>query len=194
MNKKQDVLKGMKDDNERVMRLAHKILTKTIWPANLKLEEAVDVVITIVKALVLSNTDDSDPDDRAGMIEWIEERFLTVMCDLNPNAERVRAWLVAPQGLITEPVGFLWAGSPEEGVEVLIGAELAALRAEINEARENTDLIVTEGVGGLAMTDPEWDGEDTVTCENPQCGKTHDAHLMVAENLFQQAKQRSATN
>jgi hypothetical protein len=182
-------LKAMKADSEKVMRLAHKILTKTIWPANLKLEEAVDVAITILKALVLSNTNDEDPDDRAGMIEWIEDRFMTAMIDLNPNSERVRAWLVAPQGLITEPVGFLWAGDHDEGVEVLIGADLTALRAEISDDRE---VIVTEGVEGLAMTDPDWDGVSTVTCENPECGKTHDVHLMCAENLFQQAKQRSA--
>jgi hypothetical protein len=194
MNKKQSVLKAMKDDHEKVMRLAHKILTKTIWPANLTIEEAVDVAITLVKALVLSNTEESDPNDRAEMIEWIEERFVTAMIDLNPNSERVRAWLVAPQGLITEPVGFLWCGSPDEGVEVLLGADLAALRAEINEDREKTGVIVTEGVEGIAMTDPEWDGEATFTCENPECGKTHDVHLMFAESLYQQAKERTATN
>lgn len=184
----------MKHDDKKVMRLAHKILTKTIWPAKLTLEEAVDVAITLVEALVLSNTEDSDPDDRAGMIEWIEERFIEAMYDLNPNAERVRAWLVAPQGLITEPVGFLWSGShdDDDGVQVLLGVELAALRAELDETREKTGVIVIEGVAGIAMTDPEWDGEPTFSCENPECSATHDVHLMLAENLFKQAKQRSA--
>jgi hypothetical protein len=182
-------MKEDKDTSQKVMRLAHKILTRTIWPAKLSLDEAVEVAITLVKALVLSNTDDDDPDDREEMIAWIEERFLKAMSDLNPNAERVYAWLVAPQGLITEPVGFLWSGSADDGVDVLIGAELNALRAELHAADEKI-VIVTEGVEGIAMTDPDWDGESTITCENPGCGKKHDVHLMVAENLFQQAKQQ----
>ena len=108
------------------------------------------------------------------------------MYDLNPNSECLRAWFVAPQGLITEPVGFLWTGSTEDGVKVLLGEELGALRAELGTM---AGVIVTEGVEGLAMIDPEWDGEPTVRCKNPQCGNTHDVHLMCAENLFQNAKQ-----
>jgi hypothetical protein len=174
-----------KKSDKKVMRLAHKILTKTFLPAKLSLEETVDVAITLVKAIVIAHTDDDDPDDRAEMIEWIEERFLNEMHVLNPNADHMHVWLVPPQGLITEPAGFLWSGDVDDGVDVLIGTELEALRTDLPP----TGVIVTEGVDGIAMTDPEWDGESTVTCANPQCGKEHDAHLRCAENLFQQAKE-----
>lgn len=180
--------------DDKVMRLAHKILTKTIWPADLSLEEAVDVAIVLVKSLVLSNTEDADPDDRADMIEWIEGRFLTEMDELNPNADRPHVWLVSPQGLITEPVGFLWAGSDGGGVEVLMGADLDGLRAELDETCDGAGAIVTDGVEGLAITDPTWDGDPTVTCANLGCGKEHDVHLMVAENLFREAKHQPLPN
>jgi hypothetical protein len=181
-----------KKSDEKVTRLAHKILTKTIWPANLKLVDAVDVAISLIKGLVISNTEEGDVEERAEMIEWVEERFMTVMYNLNPTTARPHIWCVTPQGLITEPTCFLWSGSGKEGVEVAIGMDAATVRATLEEA--GAQPIVIEGVDGIAMTDPEWDGEPTITCGNPQCGKTHDVHLMCAENLFQQAKQRSATN
>lgn len=145
--------------------------------------------------------DSEDEDDDFGFEgmkdpfgEGVEDRFTDAMCDLSPDMDRTHAWIVAPQGLITEPVGFFWTGSPDEGVRVLLGENLEALRAEIAESDEMGGVTVTEGVEGLAMTDPEWDGEPTMTCGNPQCGKVHDVHLNVAEDLFQQAKQRAATN
>jgi len=186
--------------DEKVMRLAHRILTKTIEPANLKLEDVVDVLTFIAKAIVLSTTSDDDQEDRSGMIGWIEERFVMGLAEIDPLAEVPRVWLVPPQGLITEPFGILWSGSRDDnedadesagegvGVQVVLGAELEMLRAEIADAPAG--VIVTEGVEGVAGLDPEWDGESTVTCANPQCGKIHDAHLRVAENLFQQAVER----
>lgn len=176
---------------EKVMRLAHHILTKTIEPANLKLEDVVDVLTILAKAIVLSNTSNDDPEDRAGMIAWIEERFVTSLASIDPSDAPAHAWIVPPQGSITEPVGIFWSGSFEDagdGVQVVLGADLAQLRAEI--AEDPVGVIVTEGVEGIAIIDPEWDGEPTVTCENPLCGKVHDAHLRVAENLFQQAVDR----
>ncbi len=182
---------------EKVPRLAHKILTQTIWPAKLDFEEAMEVVITLAKALVISNTDDDDPEDRAELIECVENHFLSAMDELNPyddpEHDHVHAWLVAPQGLITEPVGFLWSGSADDGVDVLIGTKLEELRAELAASSEETCVVVTEGVEGLAMTDPEWDGESTIRCANPQCGNVHDVHLTVAENLFQQARQQPSS-
>lgn len=177
------------DSSKKVARLAHKILTKTIWSAKLDFQDAMEVVILIAKGLVLSNTDDSDPDDRAELVECVQGHFVTALDELNPNADHdhAHAWLVAPQGLITEPVGFLWSGSAEDGVDVLIGAELDALRLELATAEDQ--VVVTEGVEGLAMTDPDWDGEPTITCANPECGNVHDVHLNCAEILFQQAKQ-----
>lgn len=185
----------MKDKSKKAARIAHKILTKTIWPANLDLEDAMEVVVLLAKALVISNTDDEDPDDRAELIECVEGHFLAAMDGINPNVDHddhdhAHAWLVSPQGLITEPVGFLWSGSADDGVDVLIGAKLDELRTELATVDAETAVVVIEGVEGLAMTDPEWDGEPTIKCANPQCGNVHDVHLQVAENLFQQAKQR----
>lgn len=175
----------------KVMRLAHHILTKTIEPAHLKLEDVVDVLTAVAKAIVLSNTSDEDLEDRSGMIAWIEERFVTGLAAIDPLDAPAHAWIVSPQGSITEPVGIFWSGSfedAEQGVQVVLGADLALLQAEI--AEDPAGVIVTEGVEGIAVIDPEWDGEPTVVCANPQCGKVHDAHLRVAENLFQQAADR----
>jgi len=176
----------------KAMRLAHKILTQSIWPANLQLDEAVDVAIMLVKGIVLSNTSDEDLEDRSEMIGWIQERFVMELDVIDPLAELPHAWIIPPQGLITEPVGIFWCGEhdedPGEGVQVVLGAELEALRAEI--AEDPAGVVVIEGVEGVAAIDPDWDGESTVTCENPQCGKVHDVHLRVAENLFQQAVER----
>jgi hypothetical protein len=191
--KKQKKAKQPRDDHgdTKVMRLVHKILTQTIWPANLQLDEAVEVLTNVAKALVLSNTSDEDLEDRSEMIAWIEESFVTGLAAIDPFAEPAHAWIVPPQGSITEPVGIFWTGSfddAEEGVQVMLGADLALLQAEI--AANPAGVIVTEGVDGIAVIDPEWDGEPTITCANPQCGEVHDAHLKVAENLFQQAVDR----
>lgn len=180
--------------DEKVMRLAHHILTKTIEPAKLTLEEVVDILGILAKAIVLSNTEDDDLEDRSEMISWIEERFVESLAVIDPFDnldEPAHAWLVPPQGAITEPIGILWSGSHDDAdkdVQVLLGADLVTLRAEI--AENPAGVIVIDGVEGLAVVDPEWDGEPTVTCENPQCGKIHDVHLSVAESLFQQAVER----
>jgi hypothetical protein len=182
--------------DEKVMRIAHHILTKTFEPANLQLEEVVDVLVLVAKAIVISNTSDDDLEDRSGMITWIEERFVTGLDTLDPFAEPAHAWIVSPQGSITEPVGIFWSGSYEDEddeadgpqVQVVLGADLELLRDEI--ANNPAGVIVTEGVEGIAAIDPDWDGEPTVTCANPECGKVHDAHLRVAEDLFQQAVDR----
>ena len=188
--KKQKQVKRQRGDT-KVMRLAHKILTQTIWPANLQLEEAIDVVAFVAKVLVLSNTSDEDPVDRSSLIDEIEERFIEVLLDIDPLADRAHFWLVQPQGRITEPFGILWDGLYEESsVKGVLGAELALLRTEYSEVQDMTGMILIEGVEGVAVIVPDWDGEDTVTCENPACGNVHDAHLMVAEELFQQTVER----
>ena len=175
----------------KVQRLAHKILTQTIWPANLQLEEAIEVVALVAKGLVLSNTSDEDPVDRSCLIDEIEEHFIEVLMDIDPLADRAHLWLVPPQGLITEPFGILWDGSYEENsVQGVLGAELALLRTEYSESQDKTGVIIIEGAEGVAVTVPDWDGEDTVTCENPECGKVHAVHLEVAEELFQQTVER----
>jgi hypothetical protein len=128
------------------------------------------------------------------MITWIQERFILGLDEIDPLADLPHAWIVPPQGLITEPIGILWSGDHDDdkeadkGVSVVLGADLDTLRAEL--AEHPAGVIVTDGVEGLAVVDPDWDGEDVVTCANPQCGKVHDAHLRVAENLFQQEIER----
>ena len=188
--KQQKQVKEPRSDT-KVMRLAHKILTQTIWPANLQLEEAIDVVTLVAKALVLSNTSDEDPVDRSSLIEEIGERLVEVLMDIDPLADRTHLWLVPPQGIITEPFGILWDGLYEESsVKGVLGAELTLLRTEYTETKDKTGVIIIEGVEGVAAIVPDWDGEDTVRCANPQCGNVHDAHLMVAEELFQQTVER----
>jgi hypothetical protein len=201
MGGKQQKLKKSKEErrsdepDDPLMRLAHEIFVKKIGPARLTLEEAVDVVAYVVKAIVISNTDDDDPEDRSGMIAWIEERFIDALADIDPStdqADQTHVWLVPPQGLITEPFGIMWSGAHEENsVQTMIGTELVSLREEISEMKD-AGVHVIEGVEGVAIIDPEWDGEPTVPCENPQCSNTHDVHLLVAENLFTLAKQHSA--
>lgn len=186
----------MLSHDEKVMRLAHEILTKKIEPANLTIDEAIDVVTTVVKAIVIANTSEDDPEDRSGMIEWIQERFVDGLMAIDPNADAScpHAWLIPPQGCITEPVGIMWSGThDEDSVQVMLGADLERFRTELSEMEKDDDahVHVIEGVEGVAMIDPEWNGEETVKCGNPECGATHSAHLTVAENLFQQAKQRA---
>ena len=186
--KKQKQVKQRGD--EKVMRLAHKILTQVIEPANLKLDEAIDVVTIVAKAIVLANTSDDDPEDRSDMIDWIETRLVEVLMDIDPFADRAHLWLVPPQGLITEPFGILWDGSHEEtSVKGVLGAELTLLRTEYAEMKDK-GVIIVEGVEGVAAIVPDWDGEDTVKCDNPQCGNVHDVHLRVAEELFQETVER----
>jgi len=186
---------------EKVARLAHHILMKVIAPAKLTLEDVVDVLMIVAKGVVLSNTSEDEIEERSEMVGWIQGRFVTGLDEVDPLAEEIpHVWLVAPQGLITEPFGILWSGSyddddedvdddEDEAVQVVLGVELEALRAEIAENQAG-GVIVTEGVDGVAVIDPAWDGEPTMTCGNPACGKVHDVHLQVAENLFRQAIER----
>lgn len=196
--KKQKQVKQHPGDT-KVMRLAHKILTQTIWPANLRLEDAIEVLATVAKALVLSNTSDEDLVGRSNLIDEIDAHFIEVLMDIDPLADRARFWLVPPQGLITEPFGILWDGLYEEdSVKGLLGEELDLLRKEYAEAQDKTGMIIVDGVEGLAAIVPDWDGEDTVKCANPECGNVHNVHLTVAEELFQQTieqrRQRAASN
>lgn len=178
--------------NDPIMRLAHEIFVKKIGPAKLTVEDAIDVLAYVAKAIVISNTADDDPEDRSGMIAWIEERFIEALDDIDPSGEQVHVWLVPPQGHITEPFGIMWSGLHEQNsVKTLMWKDLISLREEIPEMKE-AGVHVTEGVEGVAILDPEWNGEPIVSCANPECSNTHDVHLLVAENLFALAKQRSA--
>ncbi len=180
---------GTESSDPKPLRLAHKILTKTIWPANLQLEDAIETLALVAKALVLSHTADDEPVDRSNLIAAIEEHFSEILADIDPLADRAHLWLVSPQGLITEPFGILWDGGYEESsVKCVLGAELDLLRTEHVAAQAATGAIIIEGVDGVAATIPDWDGEDTSTCE--ECDEVHNVHLAVAEGLFQQTVER----
>lgn len=177
---------------EKVLRLAHKILMQTIEPADLMLEDAIEVVSIVAKAVVLSNTSDDDPEDRSDMIECVTEQFAERLMEIDPLLDHAHLWLIPPQGLITEPFGVFWDGSYDEDTSVkgLLGDELEAIRNEYAETLGQTGIVVVQGLDGVASVIPDWDGEDTVKCANPECGNVHDVHLMVAEELFQMAIER----
>jgi hypothetical protein len=94
--------------------------------------------------------------------------------------------------MITEPTAFVWI--PGEGVSLITGTEggLGTMRRMLEESAEETGMpiVITEGVAGIAATDPHWDGKPTFHCKDPRCGKTHDVHQMCAGNLFQRGKRR----
>jgi hypothetical protein len=183
-------------------RIAQKILTRMIVPANLQLEDAVEAVALVLKALVLSNSSEEEPMDRSDLIAWIEGHVLDVLDEIDPCGPDFEEppphfWIVPPQGLITETIGVLWDGSVGEqatDVKVVTGEDLSVIHAECLKTREETGLVIVEGVEGIAIIDPDWDGKATTTCPNPACGKEHDVHLMVAENLYLQTVGQKAVS
>ena len=55
---------------------------------------------------------------------------------------------------------------------VLVGADRSILDAVDEKAMRagvNVPVVVVEGIAGLAAADPEWDGEKTFCCQNPDC-------------------------
>jgi hypothetical protein len=94
------------------------------------------------------------------------------------------AWFVEPVGSITEPVTFIQV--PGEGSVRIVVGDLWATREILRDVSQQTGVLLVEidGVDGLAVTDPHWDGQSVFICKNPHCGKLHDVHLNVAQNLF----------
>ena len=176
---------------EKVRHLAHKI-TQMIEPADLVLEEAIEVVAIVAKAIVLSNTSDEDPEDRSDMIACVTEHFADRLMEIDPVTDHAHLWLIPPQGAITEPFGIFWDGSYDEDTSVkgLLGDELEKIRTQYADTLSQTGIVIVEGLDGVASIIPDWDGEDTAKCANPECGNVHDVHLMVAEELFQMTIER----
>ena len=55
---------------------------------------------------------------------------------------------------------------------LLVGADRSILDAvdkRVMEAGVDVPLAIVEGISGLAATDPEWDGQETFQCQNPDC-------------------------
>jgi len=192
MAKQKKTPKKLARGDEKMMRLAHKILTQVIDPAKPRLEEVIDALAIVAKSVVLTNTTDDDPVDRSDMIDWIMTRFADQLGEIDPLVDRAHLWLIPPQGAITEPFGIFWDGSYDDDTSVkgLLGAELEEIRTQYAGTLEQTGIVVVQGFEGVAILVPDWDGEDTVKCANPECENVHDAHLMVAEELFQMAIER----
>ena len=169
---------------EKVLRLAHKI-TQMIEPADLTLEDAIEVVSIVAKDIVLSHTSDDDPEDRSEMIECATGHFADRLMEIDPISDHACLWLIPPQGAITEPFGIFWDGSYDDDTSVkgLLGDELERVRNDADTLGQ-TGIAIVEGLDGVATIIPDWDGEDTVKCANPECANVHDVHLMVAEQLF----------
>lgn len=188
--------KKQKLDDDKRTSLAQKILSQVIDPAKPTakptLEEVIDALAIVAKSLVLINTADDDPVERSDMIDWILSRFSDQLVEIDPLIDRAHLWLIPPQGAITEPFGIFWDGSYDEDTSVkgLLGDELEQIRNEHATALEKTGIVIVEGLDGVANIIPDWDGEDTVKCANPECANVHDVHLMVAEELFAMAIER----
>lgn len=177
---------AMNRRTKKMFRLVDKIMTKMLLPANLTIEEAVDVAIHMVVAIVVSNTDEANPDERSAMVEQIGPRFIEALMELDPNSDlpQPHAWLVPPQGDITEPVCFMWSGVDEDAVQIVLGDDFESHRQLLAAPLGDTGVKVTviEGVEGLAIADPEWDGEPP----------SHEEDLLYAEKLFWGAKQQQS--
>jgi len=117
-----------------------------------------------------------------------------------PRAHRAAAcpepvlhvWYVEPVGKIAEPVTFV-AGFESDDVEKevvqMIRGDLATSREIVRETarKAGTSLYEVEGVEGIAVIDPHWNGGPVAICGDPKCGTVHDVHLMTAENLYARA-------
>lgn len=109
----------------------------------------------------------------------------------NPNPT-LWVWYVEPVGKIAEPVTFiadyLANDDPNGNVQVIRG-DLATSREIVRDAarQAGAEVYEVEGVEGIAVVDPHWDGKPVAICRNPTCGTLHDAHLMTAENLYARA-------
>jgi len=60
----------------------------------------------------------------------------------------------------------------ETNLTVLVGADRSffdGVDQRMMKAGVDVPLVVVEGISGLAATDPEWGGQETFRCQNPDC-------------------------
>lgn len=76
----------------------------------------------------------------------------------------VVAWVTDKGVIIFDPT--------ETKLTMLVGADgsfFDGVNDRMMEAGVDVPLVVVEGVIGLAATDPEWDGQESFCCHNPDC-------------------------
>ena len=99
---------------------------------------------------------------RATMKRSLEEREEIV------TAVRSRTTVVA---WVTEN-GVIIYNPGETKLTLLLGADgsfFDGVDDRMKKAGVDVPLVVVEGIIGLAATDPEWDGQETFRCQNPDC-------------------------
>ena len=102
-----------------------------------------------------------------------------------PDDVVVHVWYIAPSGHVTRPMTVVMF-APGDDVSIMFGnlsKSRGILRASVSQAHGR--LIETNGVKGLAITDPHWDGNDTFYCSH--CKRVETVDSAVAANLFQRA-------
>ncbi len=76
----------------------------------------------------------------------------------------VVAWVTEKGVIIYNPA--------ETKLTLLVGADgsfFDGVDDRMMKAGVDVPLVVVEGISGLAATDPEWDGQETFRCHNPDC-------------------------
>jgi hypothetical protein len=58
----------------------------------------------------------------------------------------------------------------EDGIPIAISSHaLDKTYIRMKKAGVDVPLVVVEGIIGLAASDPEWDGQETFHCQDPDC-------------------------
>ncbi len=76
----------------------------------------------------------------------------------------VVAWVTERGVVIYDP--------SETKLTLLVGADgsfFDGVDDRMRKAGVDVPLVVVEGIIGLVATDPDWDGEETFRCHNPDC-------------------------
>src|ERR1019366_3201909 len=101
-------------------------------------------------------------EERATMKRSLTERneIVTVV----RSRTSVVAWVTEKGVIIYNPA--------ETKLTVLVGADRSffdGVDERMMKAGVDVPLVVVEGISGLAATDPEWDGQETFRCQDPDC-------------------------
>lgn len=96
----------------------------------------------------------------------------------------LRVWYIAPFGqIVTTPVAVIWY--PDRQTHLIEGPHERSRKMiqEILSVLPDAEIEEINGIKGIAMTDPHWDGKQTFKCEN--CDAAHDVDENVATVLYQ---------
>lgn len=105
--------------------------------------------------------------------------------------DQPHVWYIPPFGeIVTEPLTVLWF--PGQKL-IMLGGSLEKSKMIVKEAGADMPdapiIRETNGLKGLAKTDPEWNGEPTFQCGH--CDLAHDVDENVAEVLYQRFQSQS---